>query len=277
MQVIPNVEHITILFSRASHQASLDWLNRTFDLPAATATPDRRILWYAAHIGGWLLLLTAVAPLFPAAAPLPEGARRRPWHWVALITGALAANGLLFLLGRLGDLSTLGGMLVGGTLALWFAAFGLVWLFSGFHVPRPTARDVLWGVALFVALTLAFGVMAELVWIPWWLIPERLVRWPFMALAALPWLLAAGLVQHRASALRRAGWWLLQTVVIVAGLGLAVVASPGLFFIVLLMPVIPVISAIMAIAGAAIDRPWSYALGNALFFGWLLVAVFPLA
>lgn len=119
--------------------------------------------------------------------------------------------------------------------------------------------------------------MAELVWIPWWLIPERLVRWPFMALAALPWLLAAGLVQHRASALRRAGWWLLQTVVIVAGLGLAVVASPGLFFIVLLMPVIPVISAIMAIAGAAIDRPWSYALGNALFFGWLLVAVFPLA
>ena len=277
MLIIPNVEHITILFSSGSHQAALDWLNRAFDRPAATATADRRILWYAAHVGGWLLLLTAVTPLFPAAAPLPDGARRRPWHWVALITGALAANGLLFLLGRLGDLSTLGGMLVGGVLALWFAAFGLVWLFSGFRAPRPSGRDALWGLVLFALLTLAFGVMAELVWIPWWLIPERLARWPFLAAAALPWLLAAGLAQHRGSFLQRAGWWLLQTVVIVAGLGLAVVANPGLFFIVLLMPVIPLISAIMAVAGAAVDRPWSYAIGNALFFGWLLVAVFPLA
>jgi hypothetical protein len=33
----------------------------------------------------------------------------------------------------------------------------------------------------------------------------------------------------------------------------------------------------MSLAGAAIDRPWSYAIGNALFFGWLLVAIFPLA
>ena len=76
---------------------------------------------------------------------------------------------------------------------------------------------------------------------------------------------------------RRAGWWLFQTVVIVAGLLLTVVVSPGMGFIALLMPLIPVILAAMSLAGAAIDRPWSYAIGNALFFGWLLVAVFPLA
>jgi len=277
LRVIPGVEHITILFSRGSHQAALDWLNRVFGLPAAAATADSRILWYAAHIGGWLLLLTAVAPLFPAAALLPAAARRQPWPLLGLIASALSANGLLFLLGRLGDFSTLGGMLVGGILGLWFAGFGLVWLLSGFRVPRPTGADALWGLVLFAALTLAFGVMADRVWLPWWLIAPRLARWPFVALAALPWLLAAGLAQHRATALRRAAWWLAQTVVIVAGLGLAVVINPGLFFIVLLMPVIPVIAGIMAVAGTAIDRPWSYALGNALFFGWLLVAVFPLA
>jgi hypothetical protein len=33
----------------------------------------------------------------------------------------------------------------------------------------------------------------------------------------------------------------------------------------------------MGAVGAAVDRPWAVALGNALFFGWLLVAVFPLA
>ena len=34
---VPNVEHITILFSGIAHQAALDLLNPTFDLPAATA------------------------------------------------------------------------------------------------------------------------------------------------------------------------------------------------------------------------------------------------
>lgn len=276
MLVIPNVEHITILFSPGSHQAALDWLNRVFALPPAAAARDSRILWYGAHVAAWLLLLTAVAPLFPAALPLPGGARRRPWSWLSLPLGALAATGVLFLLGRLGDFSTLGGLLVGGTLAVWFAVFGLVWL-RGFYVPRPSGKDLLWGLGLFAALTLAFGVMADRVWLPWWLILPRLARWPFVALAALPWLLTAGLAQHRAPAWRRAGWWLAQTVVIVAGLGLAVAANPGLFFIVLLMPVIPIILAIVAVAGAAVDRPWSYAIGGALFFGWLLVAVFPLA
>ena len=65
--------------------------------------------------------------------------------------------------------------------------------------------------------------------------------------------------------------------VIVAGLLLTVVVTPGLGFVTLLMPLIPVILTAMSLAGAAVDRPWSYALGNALFFGWLLVAVFPLA
>ena len=277
MRVIPNVEHITILFSPGSHQAALDWLNRAFDRPAATAAPDQRMLWYAAHVGGWLLLLTAVAPLFPAAAPLPDGARRRPWHWVGLPLGALAATGLLFLLGPSGRLQHPGrharrwraGVVVRrvrtGVAGQWLpraAADGARRGMGYRAVRRPDAGLRRYG---------RTGVN------PWWLIPERLVRWPFLAAAALPWLLAAGLAQHRGSFAQRAGWWLLQTVVIVAGLGLAVVASPGLFFIVLLMPVIPVISAIMAVAGAAVDRPWSYAIGNALFFGWLLVAVFPLA
>ena len=48
----------------------------------------------------------------------------------------------------------------------------------------------------FTALTLAFGVMADRVWLPWWLTPARLLRWLPAAAAALPWLLAAGVAQQ---------------------------------------------------------------------------------
>lgn len=273
---IPRVEHITILFSGDSHQAALDWLNRTFGRPPQTAAPDRRVLWYAAHLGGWLLLMLAAAPLLPVG-DAPAAAGRRRWRWLGLPLGVLAATMLVATLGRLADIGQLGGMLVGGVLGLWFAVLGLVWLLAGFRVPRPGGRDLLWGLALFAALTVAFGLMAQFVWIPWLLIPARLARWPLLALAALPWLLAAGLAQQGSSLMGRAGWWLFQMVVIVAGLGLLATVSPGVGFIVLLMPVIPVILAVMSIAGAVIHRPWSYAIGNALFFGWLLVAVFPLA
>ena len=273
---VPNVEHITILFSQTAHQAALDWLNRTFGLPLATATPDRRVVWYVAHLAGWLLLLVAAASLIPAAAPVATR-RRRPWPWLGLPLGALAAVLLLVLLGQVSGISRFGGLLVGGALALWFGALGLVWLLLGFRPPRPSGRDALWGLLLFAVLTLAFGVMANRVWLPWWLTPARLARWLPAAAAALPWLLAAGLAQQGASWPRRAGWWLAQTVVIVAGLLLTVVVTPGLGFVTLLMPLIPVILTAMSLAGAAVDRPWSYALGNALFFGWLLVAVFPLA
>ena len=277
--VVPNVEHITILFSRTAQTAALDWLDRAFGLPGgAVAGPDRRLVWYATHLGGWLLLLLAAAPLVPAATAIPA-ARRRPWAWLGLPVGALAAGLALAALGRMGDFTQLGGLLVGGVLALWFAVLGLVWLglLSGFRRPRPTGRDALWGLLLFAVLTVAFGLMADRVWIHWWLVPARLARWPFLAAAALPWLLAAGRAQAGASPWRRAGWWLWQTAVIVAGLALAIVVYPGLGFVSLLMPIIPIILLILSAGAAAFVRPWSFALGGALFFGWLLVAVFPLA
>lgn len=275
--IVPGVEHITILFSRVSHQAALDWLNQTYGLPAGAAVADRRMLGYAAHLAGWLILLVAIAPVLSIATPSPAAGRRTPWYWLGLLLGTVAAVGLVTLLGRLIDTSGLGGLLVGGVLGLWFLTLGLVWLLSGFRLPRVSGGDVAWGLALFVFLTLAFGVMAQLVWLPWWLNVDRLIRWPFIAVAVLPWLLATGLLQHRLAVSRRLGWWLVQTAVIVVGLGLTVVLNPNLFFVVLLMPVIPIILGIMAVAGAVFDRPWSYAIGNALFFGWLLVAVFPLA
>jgi hypothetical protein len=35
--------------------------------------------------------------------------------------------------------------------------------------------------------------------------------------------------------------------------------------------------AIFSVVAALLDEVWSYALGSALFFGWMITAAFPLA
>ncbi|HKJ86268.1 MAG TPA: alpha/beta hydrolase, partial [Spirochaetia bacterium] len=107
--------------------------------------------------------------------------------------------------------------------------------------------------------------------------PFRLARWPIAALALLPWLLAAGFAQSGGRVRTRVGVYAGQTVAIVAGLALAGATIPGLFIVVLLVPALPLVFAAMALAGGVVDDPWAYAVGNALFFSWLLVALFPLA
>lgn len=273
---VPRVEHITILFSRIAHQAALDWLDRTFERSHSTVAPDGRLLWFGAHLGGWLLLAVAVGPLLSTGAQVDVAGRGR-WRWLGLPLGAVIAALVLFLAGRLFEVSALGGLLVGGALGLWFLVLGLVWLPLGFRPRPPAVGDLGWGLLLFALLTVAFGTIAHFTWLPWALTAARLARWPLMAAAVLPWLLASALAQHRLGLAARAGWWLYQSAIIVAGLVLTILIAPQLGFISLLLPIFPIILGIMGAVGAAVDRPWAVALGNALFFGWLLVAVFPLA
>jgi hypothetical protein len=63
----------------------------------------------------------------------------------------------------------------------------------------------------------------------------------------------------------------------VGGLFLALHLLPQLSFIFLLLPLFPPLMAILSFAAAQLDEVWSYALGSALFFGWMLAAAFPLA
>ncbi|MEI2643293.1 MAG: alpha/beta fold hydrolase [Candidatus Nanopelagicales bacterium] len=84
---VPNVEHITILFSRRCPSGGAR-LAEPDVRPGRRRRPppDRRVVWYVAHLAGWLLLVTALAPLFPAAAPA-SARRRPPWPWLGLAVG----------------------------------------------------------------------------------------------------------------------------------------------------------------------------------------------
>jgi hypothetical protein len=281
---ISGVEHVSILFSPTAHVAAREWLDAAFGpQPGAKDYTDRRILWYGLGLIGTLLAAIAVAPSF--AEPVSASAVTRP-RWVrplwrrlgALAGGALAATLILWLAGKAGlGLRTLLGLQVGGYLMLWFGVAGLIGLLLLWNRPSPPSRRaVLGGLLAFAALWLGVGLLGQLVWLPWLLIPRRLVLWPLAALLMLPWFLAAGEVSQGTGAAGRAGWWLAQSAILVAALTLALQLSPEMGFLLLILPLFPVILGLHTLAAAPYRGSWPFALSGALFVSWLLLAVFPL-
>lgn len=275
-ELIPGVEHITILFSPLSHQAALDWLDRTFNRESRVAYRDTRIVWYLVQVAAGTMGLAAAGPWLQTLrgkAVVSSPKQRNTW-WL-LLAPFLATVGL-YLFNLFGDLSQLGGVMVGGALGVWLLLMGIPLLLF-LRPQRLTFSSLLWGFLLFVTLWLIVGALAQVVWLPWLLIPARLMRWPLLALCCLPWTVAAAMGQQRQSRLVRLGWWFAQSVLITVGLLLAIFLVPGLFVLVLVLPLFPFIIAFMTIANAVLDDPWASGLANALFFAWLLLAYFPLA
>jgi pimeloyl-ACP methyl ester carboxylesterase len=273
--LIPNAEHITILFRNASHQAAKNWFDATFGVQRSSHYVSDRMIWYFLHLLAWLALLGAVAPILH---PIPDQLKVHPVRsWGGLLAAPFVASGVLELLSRGGDIGSLGGLLVGGAVSIWFGFAGLVWLAIMFRLPRPTLGNVGLGVALFIVLWVAFGAMAQVVWLQWWLIPARLKLFPLMSFACFPWFLASGVVQQGVGVGRRILWWLGQSVILIGGFILVLYLLPELGFIYLLLPLFPLIMGIFSYVASLFKEPWSYALGSALLFGWMLAAAFPLA
>ena len=147
--IVPNVEHISILFNPVSHRAALDWLDQTFGEQMPVRYQDMRIAWYGAHLLAWLLLLMAVAPVWrrqperpfsvaqqPLAILDAQSTKLRPWHWLALIPAPFMATGVLYLLAQFTPITTFGGVQLAGPLAVWFLTTGIIWLIVGYEVRR---------------------------------------------------------------------------------------------------------------------------------------------
>ncbi len=281
--VVPNVEHITILFSNISHQSALEWLNQTFNQFNNSSYVDRRMGWYGLHLIGGLMAIAAIVPTFAPSTPRPTSLKL--WqNWGGLLAAPLTATAGVSLMSRGVELENLGGLKVGGALGIWFLLGGLAWLgvqrqwpFSirrKGHLPSPKVFGI--GVLVFILLWLAFGAMAQVVWLQWWLIPARLLLWPILSLACLPWFLASGLAQQGIGTGKRILWWLGQNIVLIGGLILTISVLPQLGFIFLLLPIFPIVFGILSFAAAQVKDAWSYGVGGALFFGWTLAAAFPL-
>ncbi|UCC64716.1 MAG: alpha/beta fold hydrolase [Anaerolineae bacterium] len=278
--IIPGVEHVSILFSPVAHAAARDWLDATFGpQPGARAYTDRRVLWYGIGVLGALLAAAALAPL-TAEPSLPARTPDRPplGRLAALGGGVLAATLALWLANLAGlGLRDLLGLLVGGYLTIWFGLAGfLSLLLLRIRPARPSRRAVLGGLLAFAALWLGVGLLGQLVWLPWLLIPRRALLWPLGSLLLLPWFLAAAETARGTGPIGRLGWWLGHSAVLAGGLLLALRLSPELGFLILILPLLPIVFGLHALVATPHRGSWPFALSGALFTSWLFLAVFPL-
>ncbi len=281
LEIVPGVEHITILFSPSAQKSARQWLDGTFGVqPGAETYTDRGILWYSIGLVGTLLFFWSLSPIIKNLDEeyFEDISTSIVRKLGALLVGALGATGLLYVLSNAGlNLNQLLGLQAGGYLLVWFAVAGTLTLLLLERMPGQMTRPaLLGGLMVFGALWIGLGVLGNYVWLPWFIIPNRLILWPLGVLLSLPWLVAVAQVVLPTSWWGRVLWWLGYTLALVAALFLALRLNPELGFLILILPLFPVILGLHALVAAPYRWRLSFALGGALFIGWLVVAVFPL-
>ena len=147
IEIIPNVEHITILFSSTAHAAARSWLDEVFgSQPGAEDFIDRRMLWYLVGLVGTLLFFWSFSPLVDNLNDrIIETVDYSIWRRMGALTlGALGATGILYVLSQAGlNLTNLLGLLVGGYLLVWFAIAGALSIVLLGRMPGQMVRDQL--------------------------------------------------------------------------------------------------------------------------------------
>jgi dienelactone hydrolase len=271
--VVPRVEHVSILFSPSAQEDSVAWLAAALQhVPLDRRAPE--------PVLGWLILVLGVVFAWQALAMRlattgPDTVRRRG-AWLTLLAGGLAATASLVIVSRSVAIGQVTGVLVAGEVALWFLLTGLVWLRFGVRPGAPDGRDAGWAL-LEVTVLLVVGATASLAWLPWTLQGGRGGLVPVLGLLTLPFTLAAAAMLQGRRGRSAVGTWLGISAVVVIMLGIAAFTVPGVGFLVLLLPVIPLVLALLVAVAVHVDRPWASALAGSTFLGWLLAVLFPLA
>ena len=273
LEIVPLVEHVSILFSGVAQQHSIDWFAAALDHePRASSRTEPLFGWVLLLLGG-ILLWQHVARRYVTPA---DDARRTASAWVMAGVGGLAATASLVIVARSLTLSEVSGVLVAGELGLWFALAGAAWLRFGVRPPPLDARDLGWG-ALTAVVFLALGASGERAWLTWWPTGARAALIVPLALAVLPFVLAMVSVLQGRRGLRLIGGWAAIALMTLVTLGAAAFTVPGIGFLVLILPLLPLVLGLVVAVGGVTDRPWAAALSGSLFLGWLLAVLFPLA
>ena len=277
--IIPNVEHVSILFSPQAHSTTRAWLDGTFGpQPGAENYTDRRMLWFGVGILGSIFLATAgLSSISPS--PLISINNRPMWlKIISLLAGSLFATLILWLVSLAGlKLNQLLGVLVGGYLLFWFGLAGVISLvLLRPRISLPKSRELICGLVAFAALWLGVGLLGHFVWLPWLLIPYRFWLWLPGSILLLPWFFAVGETMKHTRPVGRLGWWIFQTITIVMSLYLAIQMNPELGFLFIILPLVPVIIGLHLLVISSRYGSWAFSISGAMFLAWLLLAVFPL-
>ena len=272
LEIVPLVEHVSILFAPGAHVASIDWLAASLGHPPTGAAPIGPLL-------GWLVLVLAILVLWqgfvaqaatPAAPPLSRAAAS-----LALPLGGIAATASLVIIERSVDIAQLVGMQLAGEIGLWFLITGAAWLRFGIRAAPPELRDLGWAL-LGIVMVVGLGSSTALAWAPWWLGGVRVTNAVLLTVLALPFSIAAASSLHGRSGRSAAAVWFLIAAAVVVTLGAAAVVVPSMGFLILVIPLLPLVLAATTTAAVGVDRPWATGTASAVLLGWLLAMLFPL-
>lgn len=270
--VAPGVEHVGVLFSQTGQSAALNWLDESYDRTSSVTPPAT---------GGWLAVLLAaiVALAWPLSRRLPKRAvPLAALSWGQFALAVLLPAALAPVLAVMLGFETL-PVLVADHLAVHLLIYGalqLVILWRAGLRPGPLSPIaagflILWGLAVFGLALDRYGAN----FLP---STERLWIIAALALGAVPFMLGDALVTGAGH-----GTWarrILARLGFLVSLGIAVALDmEGLFFLVLIAPVIVLFYIIYGLMGRWVAQRSGAAaagLGLGLALAWALGVSFPL-
>ncbi len=295
----PGVEHIAVLYSRATLNQTLDWLSAAWGRPPATqAFIDSRGPWL-----GWLLA-GVVGLAWPLSRLLPRVARsdsdsdaathermrwwgplRRSYLPLAVLPAVITPLVLWKMPGNLLPL------LLGDYLVMHFALYGLL-TFLGMALVRRAVPGAFAGVAvgslrsavLAVAMATAYALFAVGLPVDSYVFnvqpePARLPLVLAMCLGTLPYFIADEWLTRDAGSARSA--YLVTKVCFLLSLVLAIALNPAkLFFLAIIVPAILLLFVMYGLFSrwtfARTGHPAVAALANALTFACFVAVTFPI-
>lgn len=282
--IAPSVEHIGVLYQTDGIAEAINWIDRSFGIDREQ--PPRS---FAVARGPWILLLIAGCVLlaWPASRLLPRlvqpdaAAPCVSWRSTLIVTLGVGLLTPLILLPLPTDFLP---VLVGGYLVCYFGLYGaLTWLGLRFLGRQPEQTAAPLSIKTVLAIIAATGfVMLAIGWpietyvasfVP---IPERMPLLAVMLVGTVPFFLS----QTR---LASADWarGLVGKIGFVLSLVLAIALDlEGLFFLIILMPVIILFFVIFGffarLITARTGAPIVAALANALALAWSIAVTFPM-
>jgi hypothetical protein len=280
----PGVEHVGVLYSRASMAEAQAWLDRTFSRPPGERTLDGSGPWILLLLGGLVAAARPLSRLLPVAAAPPRGAGL-PWRalWPVLVAPALVTPLIL----RVTPTHFL-PILVADYLAAHFLVYGLLTAAALAWASRsrpPTGGVVDRGrlAAAALAATIcglgAFGLAIDAYVTSFAPVAVRVTLVAAMLVGTLAYFLADHWATRGEGAGRGAAF--ASKVAFLVSLALAVALDfERLFFLAIIVPVIVLFFLVFGLIGAWIDRrtghPAPSALANAVIFAWAIGVTFPM-
>ena len=244
MEIIPGVEHISVVWSPSTAEATLGWIGSAVDGPTAPVDLDPAWLWLILLLlAGCLFAVPLARWLFGPVRSEPE-ARVAGWVGIVLtFAAAVVASLVASFLG--GAAESLIPVAVGGYLAVWFAVAAAVigigmlvvrrYRRRSFGPPNPRAIAATLGMTAFAVLLLILS--ARVTWATAAFVGPRWWVWIVLSLVLLGYFYADAVLVARASLGGRIGVLVANRLIITIVLFVSVLWLGAPSILTLLLPI----------------------------------------